>query len=180
MHPALELEDSRLTLDINSRVYPFNASQKRCTSVWPPSWPTPAWTRSAFRKNRLIKSASRSARVSLVRRRADSRTQICAACPGVGVLSDRSQRLAGVTANASRLFRRANYAQAQAGGCAGENQESCPAGIGACRALRNCNRELRLKREIPHENCCPLLTKLDRMNGSSNRYVSSGRESGKK
>ncbi len=47
-------------------------------------------------------------------------------------------------------------------------------------ALRNCNRELRLKREIRHENCCPLLTKLDRMNGSrNNKYVSSGRASGK-
>jgi DNA-binding transcriptional MerR regulator len=33
-------------------------------------------------------------------------------------------------------------------------------------ALRNCNRELRLKREVKHEDCCPLLTKLDRMNGS--------------
>src|SRR5207244_7604699 len=32
-------------------------------------------------------------------------------------------------------------------------------------AMRNCNRELRLKREIKHEDCCPLLTKLDRMNG---------------
>ena len=47
-------------------------------------------------------------------------------------------------------------------------------------ALRNCNRELRLKREIRHENCCPLLTKLDRMNGSRNsKYVSSGRASAK-
>src|SRR5438132_10700492 len=26
------------------------------------------------------------------------------------------------------------------------------------RALDNCNRELRLKREIKHEDCCPLLT----------------------
>jgi DNA-binding transcriptional MerR regulator len=32
------------------------------------------------------------------------------------------------------------------------------------RAFRNCNRELRLKREIKHEDCCPLLTKLDRRN----------------
>src|SRR5438105_11075828 len=40
-------------------------------------------------------------------------------------------------------------------------------------ALRNCNRELRLKREIKHEDCCPLLTKLDRINGSNrNKYVS--------
>src|SRR5438128_1568457 len=133
-----------------------------------------------YQKLGLIKSASRSARVSLVRRRADSRTQICAACPGVGVLSDRSQRIAGVTANASRLFRRAIHAQAQAGGCAGENQESCRLEAELAGALRNCNRELRLKREIPHENCCPLLTKLDRMNGSSNnKYVPSGRESGK-
>ena len=47
-------------------------------------------------------------------------------------------------------------------------------------ALRNCNRELRLKREIRHENCCLLFTRLDRMNGSrNNKYVSSGRESGK-
>jgi MerR family mercuric resistance operon transcriptional regulator len=34
-------------------------------------------------------------------------------------------------------------------------------------ALRNCNRALRLKREIKHEDCCPLLTKLDRINGSN-------------
>jgi len=48
-------------------------------------------------------------------------------------------------------------------------------------ALRNCNRELRLKREIRHENCCPLLKKLDRMNGSNgNKYVSSERKSGNK
>ena len=44
-------------------------------------------------------------------------------------------------------------------------------------ALRNCNRELRLKREIKHEDCCPVLTKLDRMNGSNNQYVSTGRKS---
>ena len=31
-------------------------------------------------------------------------------------------------------------------------------------ALRNCNREVRLKREVKHDDCCPLLTKLDRMN----------------
>jgi len=48
-------------------------------------------------------------------------------------------------------------------------------------AYRNCNRELRLKREIKHEDCCPLLTKLDQINGSNgNRYVSSGRKSGDK
>lgn len=48
-------------------------------------------------------------------------------------------------------------------------------------ALRNCNRELRLKRGVKHEDCCPLLTKLDRMNGANgNRYVSSGRKSGNK
>src|SRR6266436_5992028 len=45
-------------------------------------------------------------------------------------------------------------------------------------AFRNCNRQLRLKREIKHEDCCPLLTKLDRMGGSNNkRYVSRGRKS---
>ena len=31
-------------------------------------------------------------------------------------------------------------------------------------SLRNCNRELRLQREVRHEDCCPLLTKLERMN----------------
>lgn len=36
-------------------------------------------------------------------------------------------------------------------------------------ALRNCNRELRLKREIRHHECCPLLTKLDRVNGANGR-----------
>ena len=45
-------------------------------------------------------------------------------------------------------------------------------------ALRNCNRELRLKREVKHEDCCPLLTKLERMNSSKrNEYVSGGRKS---
>jgi DNA-binding transcriptional MerR regulator len=34
-------------------------------------------------------------------------------------------------------------------------------------ARRSCNRELRLKREIKHEDCCPLLTKLERINGSN-------------
>jgi MerR family mercuric resistance operon transcriptional regulator len=32
------------------------------------------------------------------------------------------------------------------------------------RALRDCNRELRLEREIQHDDCCPLLTKLDEDN----------------
>jgi DNA-binding transcriptional MerR regulator len=42
-------------------------------------------------------------------------------------------------------------------------------------ALRSCHRELRLKREIKHEDCCPLLAKLDRMNGSNgNKYAASG------
>jgi hypothetical protein len=48
-------------------------------------------------------------------------------------------------------------------------------------ALRNCNRELRLNQEIEHEDCCPLLTKLEGMNGAKgNQYVSTGRKSGKK
>jgi DNA-binding transcriptional MerR regulator len=38
--------------------------------------------------------------------------------------------------------------------------------------FRNCNRGLRLKREIKHEDCCPLLTKLERVNGSNgNKHV---------
>jgi DNA-binding transcriptional MerR regulator len=48
-------------------------------------------------------------------------------------------------------------------------------------ALRDCNRELRMKREVKHQDCCPLLTKLDRMTGSkSNEYVSSGKKPGHK
>ena len=48
-------------------------------------------------------------------------------------------------------------------------------------AFRNCNRELRLKREIKHEDCCPLLTKRDRINGSNgNKYVSNRRKPGDK
>jgi MerR family copper efflux transcriptional regulator len=45
-------------------------------------------------------------------------------------------------------------------------------------AFRDCNRELRLKREIKHADCCPLLTKLDRLNGSNgNKYVPNKRNS---
>ncbi len=48
-------------------------------------------------------------------------------------------------------------------------------------ALRNCNRELRLKREIKHEDCCPLLMKLDRINGSNGtKHVSNRRQPGHK
>jgi DNA-binding transcriptional MerR regulator len=48
-------------------------------------------------------------------------------------------------------------------------------------ALCNCNRELRLKREIKHEDCCPLLMKLDRLNGSNgNKHVSNRRKPGDK
>ena|SRR5438132_298117 len=49
------------------------------------------------------------------------------------------------------------------------------------RAFRNCNRELRLKREIKHEDCCPLLAKFDRLNGSNgNKHVSNRRKPGDK
>ena len=45
-------------------------------------------------------------------------------------------------------------------------------------AFRDCNRDLRLKREIKHADCCPLLTKLDRLNGSyGNKYVPNKRNS---
>jgi MerR family mercuric resistance operon transcriptional regulator len=48
-------------------------------------------------------------------------------------------------------------------------------------ALRDCTRELRLKRAIKHEDCCPLLTKLDRMNGSNgNKHGSNRRKPGDK
>jgi DNA-binding transcriptional MerR regulator len=46
-------------------------------------------------------------------------------------------------------------------------------------ALRSCNRELRLKREIKHEDCCPLLTKLDRINRSNGyKHVANRRKPG--
>src|ERR1700675_1091208 len=48
-------------------------------------------------------------------------------------------------------------------------------------ALRNCNRGLRMKREIKHEDCCPLLTKLERVNGSNgDKHVSDRRTPGNK
>jgi DNA-binding transcriptional MerR regulator len=48
-------------------------------------------------------------------------------------------------------------------------------------ALRDCNRELRLEREIKHEDCCPLLTKLERtIAPNGNKHVASGRERAKK
>ena len=49
------------------------------------------------------------------------------------------------------------------------------------KAFRNCNRELRLKRQVKHEDCCPLLTKLDRLNGSNGtKHVSNRRNPGDK
>ena len=48
-------------------------------------------------------------------------------------------------------------------------------------ALRDCNRELGLKGAIKHEDCCPLLTKLDGINGSNgNKHVSNRRKPGDK
>src|SRR5258708_801178 len=45
-------------------------------------------------------------------------------------------------------------------------------------ALRNCNRELRLEREVKHDDCCPLLTRFDQ-NGYKNgkRNGASGKRS---
>jgi DNA-binding transcriptional MerR regulator len=49
------------------------------------------------------------------------------------------------------------------------------------KAFRNCNRELRLNREIKHEDCCPLLTKLDRLNSSNGKkHVSNRKNPGDK
>jgi DNA-binding transcriptional MerR regulator len=48
-------------------------------------------------------------------------------------------------------------------------------------AMRNCNRELRLKREVKHGDSCPLLKRLDRMIGSNgNRHATSGRKRSQK
>jgi DNA-binding transcriptional MerR regulator len=44
-------------------------------------------------------------------------------------------------------------------------------------AFRKCNRELHLKREIKHDDCCPLLTKLERVNGTNgHKHVSNKRK----
>jgi DNA-binding transcriptional MerR regulator len=48
-------------------------------------------------------------------------------------------------------------------------------------AIRTCHREMRLKREVKHEDCCPLLTKLDRINGAKgNPYAASRAKVGRK
>jgi len=47
-------------------------------------------------------------------------------------------------------------------------------------ALRNCNRELLLKRELKHEDCCPLLTRFDQNGSNGNKYAASGRKPAKK
>ena len=47
-------------------------------------------------------------------------------------------------------------------------------------ALRNCNRELLLRRELKHEDCCPLLTRLDQNGSNGNKYVASRRKPAKK
>lgn len=44
-------------------------------------------------------------------------------------------------------------------------------------ALTNCNRELRLNREVKHDDCCPLLTSLD---GAGKRNGVSGSRSTRK
>ena len=59
---------------------------------------------------------SQPGRVSLVRPRTDSRTQICAACPELGFSLTEVKELLAFRAKASRLLRRAIHAQAQAGG----------------------------------------------------------------
>jgi len=45
------------------------------------------------------------------------------------------------------------------------------------RALRNCNHELSHKREVKHENCCPLLTSLERGNVKGRRSGAIGKRS---
>jgi MerR family mercuric resistance operon transcriptional regulator len=48
------------------------------------------------------------------------------------------------------------------------------------KALRTCNRELRLKRGIKHDDRCPLLTTLEREDGTNGTtYASRRRKTGK-
>ena len=133
-----------------------------------------------YQKLGLIKSASRSARVSLVRGEQIRELKFVRHAQELGfsltevkellalrqthhACSDVRSMLKGKLADVQEKIKSLARLEAELAG-----------------ALRNCNRELRLKREIRHENCCPLLTKLDRMNGSrNNKYVSSGRASGK-
>jgi DNA-binding transcriptional MerR regulator len=47
-------------------------------------------------------------------------------------------------------------------------------------AMRNFNRELRLKREVKHEESCPLLRRFGRMDGSNgSRHATGGRKTAK-
>ena len=45
-------------------------------------------------------------------------------------------------------------------------------------ALRNCNRELRIQGQVKHDDCCPLLDKLGRINGKN--HGSTTRKSARK
>src|SRR6267143_3930572 len=83
----------------------------------------------------LIKSAGRSAGGYRLFEGEQIRDHICATCPGIGVLSDRSQRTAGVTTRAPRLFRGTIHTQTQGRGCAAEDQQPLPAGSRACRRV---------------------------------------------
>jgi MerR family Zn(II)-responsive transcriptional regulator of zntA len=48
-------------------------------------------------------------------------------------------------------------------------------------ALRNCNRELRARRKLSHQDSCPLFTRLDQMNGAKGKkYVSRSPRPGNK
>lgn len=52
--------------------------------------------------------------------------------------------------------------------------------IELAKDLRNCERKLRSKRVITHKDCCPVLSKLDQLNGKNgNGRVSHGRTSAK-
>jgi DNA-binding transcriptional MerR regulator len=135
-----------------------------------------------YQKLGLVKGASRTAgRISLIQRTADSRPQVCSACSGVGfslteigellalrqkhhACSDVQTMLKHKLADVGEKIKSLARLEAELTG-----------------ALRNCNRELRLKREIKHEDCCPLLTKLDRINDSNgDKYVSDRRKPGEK
>jgi len=110
----------------------------------------------------LIKSAGRSAGGYRLFEGEQIRDHICATCPGIGVLSDRSQRTAGVTTKAPRLFRGTIHTQRKVGDVPQKINSLSRLEAELADALRKCNRELRLRREIKHEDCCPPLTKLDR------------------
>src|SRR6266478_4045352 len=82
----------------------------------------------------LIKSAGRSAGGYRLFEGEQIRDHICATCPGIGVLSDRSQNCWRYD-KSTTVVPRYNPYSTQGRGCAAEDQQPLPAGSRACRRV---------------------------------------------